>query len=236
MFWVRALHSCDFCQLFLGYVSSERSKICNLRLLQLVGFFSLGFISKNLKWNVKQLWWDFVFVITDNVSYRLPLAWCLWIKSSLYFPLFAGEVFYAPVNNKMTLGEASAECRKRQSSLASPGQLHAAWRQGLDKCDYGWLSDGSVRHPVAVPRMKCGGGLLGVRTMYRYRNQTGFPEPSTKLGAYCFKGKLTPRFLLLLLSRFTVYRGKCCLHMFGQILYSCIYIYIFCFWFMKNRQ
>ncbi|XP_062237044.1 versican core protein-like [Platichthys flesus] len=105
-----------------------------------------------------------------------------------YVDKLHGEVFYAPVTHKMTLGEASAECRRRKSSLATPGQLHAAWRQGLDKCDYGWLSDGSVRHPVAVPRMKCGGGLLGVRTMYRYRNQTGFPEPSTKLGAYCFKG------------------------------------------------
>ncbi|CAB1446962.1 unnamed protein product [Pleuronectes platessa] len=101
-----------------------------------------------------------------------------------YVDKLHGEVFYAPVTHKMTLGEASAECRRRKSSLATPGQLHAAWRQGLDKCDYGWLSDGSVRHPVAVPRMKCGGGLLGVRTMYRYRNQTGFPEPSTKLGAY----------------------------------------------------
>uniref|UniRef100_A0A3P9CAZ3 Versican a n=1 Tax=Maylandia zebra TaxID=106582 RepID=A0A3P9CAZ3_9CICH len=100
-----------------------------------------------------------------------------------------GQVFYAPVTHKMTFEEASEECKKRKAVLASPGQLHAAWRQGLDRCDYGWLSDGSVRHPVAVPRTKCGGGQLGVRTMYRYRNQTGFPEPTRKFGAYCFKGK-----------------------------------------------
>lgn len=110
----------------------------------------------------------------------------------LFFAIcISGEVFYAPVTHKMTFEEARNECKKRNAVLATPGQLHAAWRQGLDKCDYGWLSDGSARHPVSVPRLKCGGGLLGVRTMYRYRNQTGFPEPTMKLGAYCFKGKLT---------------------------------------------
>ncbi|XP_053181530.1 versican core protein-like [Scomber japonicus] len=105
-----------------------------------------------------------------------------------YVDKLDGEVYYAPVTRKMTFEEANEECKKRNAVLANPGQLHAAWRQGLDRCDYGWLSDGSARHPVAVPRMQCGGGLLGVRTMYRYRNQTGFPQPTTKLGAYCFKG------------------------------------------------
>ncbi|KAM3867561.1 versican a [Diretmus argenteus] len=105
-----------------------------------------------------------------------------------YVDKLDGEVFYAPVTRKMTFEEANEECKKRNAVLASPGHLHSAWRQGLDRCDYGWLADGSARHPVAVPRMQCGGGLLGVRTMYRYRNQTGFPDSSTKLGAYCFKG------------------------------------------------
>ncbi|XP_073321595.1 versican a [Pagrus major] len=104
-----------------------------------------------------------------------------------YVDRLDGEVFYAPVTNKMTFEEASQECKQRKAILATPGQLHAAWRQGLDRCDYGWLSDGSARHPVSVPRTQCGGGLIGVRTMYRYRNQTGFPEPTKKLGAYCFK-------------------------------------------------
>ncbi|XP_016337261.1 versican core protein-like [Sinocyclocheilus anshuiensis] len=105
-----------------------------------------------------------------------------------YVDKIEGNVFFAPTPRKMTFDEAKAECESMDAELASPGQIHAAWRQGLDRCDYGWLSDGSARHPVSVPRSQCGGGLLGVRTMYRYRNQTGFPDPNMKLGAYCFKG------------------------------------------------
>ncbi|XP_036382454.1 versican core protein-like [Megalops cyprinoides] len=105
-----------------------------------------------------------------------------------YVDKLEGNVFYAPVTRKMTLEEAREECERRDAALASPGQLHAAWRQGLDQCNYGWLSDGSARYPVSIPKKQCGGGLLGVRTMYRYLNQTGFPEPTLKLGAYCFRG------------------------------------------------
>uniref|UniRef100_A0A3B3VKI0 Versican core protein n=1 Tax=Poecilia latipinna TaxID=48699 RepID=A0A3B3VKI0_9TELE len=97
------------------------------------------------------------------------------------------EVFYAPAAGKLTFLEATEECKKYKAVLASTGQLHAAWRMGLDRCDYGWLSDGSVRHPVVHPRIPCGGGLMGVRTLYRYRNQTCFPEPFMKFGAYCFR-------------------------------------------------
>lgn len=148
--------------------------------------------------------WQSPVNLTFLGDYLLRVIWfychndlllcCLWanafVKTLLHVVIcVSGEVFYAPVNHKMTFEEANKECKRKNAVLASPGQLHAAWRLGLDRCDYGWLSDGSARHPVAIPRMKCGGGLLGVRTMYRYRNQTGFPEPTAKLGAYCFKGK-----------------------------------------------
>ncbi|XP_043966920.1 versican core protein-like [Gambusia affinis] len=105
-----------------------------------------------------------------------------------YVDKLDGEVFYAPAAGKLTFLEATEECKKHKAVLASTGQLHAAWRMGLDRCDYGWLSDGSVRHPVVHPRIPCGGGLMGVRTLYRYRNQTCFPEPFKKFGAYCFRG------------------------------------------------
>ncbi|XP_023274808.1 versican core protein-like isoform X2 [Seriola lalandi dorsalis] len=102
-----------------------------------------------------------------------------------------GEVFYPPsISDKLTWQQAWEECEKQEAVLASPGQLFAAWRAGLNRCDYGWLSDGSARYPVTVPKPQCGGGLLGVRTLYKYENQTGFPDPTDRHGAFCFKAKL----------------------------------------------
>nr|XP_061800139.1 versican core protein-like [Nerophis lumbriciformis] len=106
-----------------------------------------------------------------------------------YVDKLDGEVFYSSSagSDKLTLQEAAAECGRRGAALASTGQLYAAWAAGLDRCDYGWLSDGSVRHPVNVPLPQCGGGQLGVRTLYKYSDQTGFPDPWDKHGAYCYE-------------------------------------------------
>ncbi|XP_037608135.1 LOW QUALITY PROTEIN: versican core protein-like [Sebastes umbrosus] len=99
-----------------------------------------------------------------------------------------GDVFHPPsVRDKLTLQQSRDECEKHDAVLASPGQLFAAWRAGLNRCDYGWLADGSVRYPVTVPRQQCGGGLLGVRTLYKYDNQTGYPDPTERHALYCFK-------------------------------------------------
>uniref|UniRef100_A0A8C0KH89 Neurocan core protein n=1 Tax=Canis lupus dingo TaxID=286419 RepID=A0A8C0KH89_CANLU len=103
-----------------------------------------------------------------------------------------GEVFYVGPARRLTLAGARAQCRRQGAALASVGQLHLAWHEGLDQCDPGWLADGSVRYPIQTPRRRCGGPAPGVRTVYRFANRTGFPAPGARFDAYCFRAPLDP--------------------------------------------
>ncbi|XP_055732437.1 brevican core protein-like [Salvelinus fontinalis] len=99
-----------------------------------------------------------------------------------------GEVFHGSAPQQLSLDEARAYCEKEEAELATTGQLYVAWSKGLDSCNPGWLSDGSVRYPIIIPRERCGGPQAGVKTLYRYSNQTGFPESSSRHDVYCFRG------------------------------------------------
>ncbi|XP_067468852.1 brevican core protein-like [Thunnus thynnus] len=98
-----------------------------------------------------------------------------------------GEVFHDPIPQKLSFDEAQSYCRAAGAQLATTAQLYMAWSEGLDRCSPGWLSDGSVRFPIITPRDRCGGPQAGVKTVYRFRNQTGFPEPSSLHDVYCFR-------------------------------------------------
>lgn len=93
-----------------------------------------------------------------------------------------GRVYYLEHPEKLTLSEAKAACREDGAQIAKVGQLFAAWKfRGLDRCDAGWLADGSARYPVAHPRPTCGPLEPGVRSF-------GFPDPqSRKYGVYCYR-------------------------------------------------
>ncbi|NXK25873.1 PGCA protein, partial [Arenaria interpres] len=108
-----------------------------------------------------------------------------------YIDRLKGEVFFATQPEQFTFPEAQRYCESQNSTLASVGQLHAAWKQGLDRCYAGWLADGSLRYPIVSPRPACGGDAPGVRTVYQHYNQTGFPDPLSRHHAFCFRA-LTP--------------------------------------------
>uniref|UniRef100_A0A7M4FKZ9 Aggrecan n=1 Tax=Crocodylus porosus TaxID=8502 RepID=A0A7M4FKZ9_CROPO len=104
-----------------------------------------------------------------------------------YIDRLKGEVFFATQPDQFTFQEAQEYCESQNSTLASTGQLQAAWKLGLDRCHAGWLADGSLRYPIVTPRATCGGDKPGVRTIYLNPNQTGFPDPLSKHHAFCFR-------------------------------------------------
>uniref|UniRef100_A0AAY4DQD7 Brevican core protein n=1 Tax=Denticeps clupeoides TaxID=299321 RepID=A0AAY4DQD7_9TELE len=109
-----------------------------------------------------------------------------------YVENIKGEVIHGPIPQRLTLAEAKAFCESKDAELATTGQLYAAWNDGLNHCSPGWLADGSVRYPIVIPRERCGGSEPGVKTVYRYNNQTGFPEPHTHHDVYCFRATTEP--------------------------------------------
>ncbi|KAM5256468.1 brevican core protein [Ctenodactylus gundi] len=103
-----------------------------------------------------------------------------------------GELFLGAPPEKLTLEEAQAYCQERGAEIATTGQLYAAWDGGLDRCSPGWLADGSVRYPIVTPSQRCGGGLPGVKTLFLFPNQTGFPNKHSRFNVYCFRDSATP--------------------------------------------
>ncbi|XP_045731998.1 brevican core protein [Mirounga angustirostris] len=103
-----------------------------------------------------------------------------------------GELFLGAPPDKLTLEEAWAYCRERGAEIATTGQLYAAWDGGLDRCSPGWLADGSVRYPIVRPSQRCGGGLPGVKTLFLFPNQTGFPNKHSRFNVYCFRDSPQP--------------------------------------------
>ncbi|XP_065812937.1 aggrecan core protein-like [Labrus bergylta] len=99
----------------------------------------------------------------------------------------SGRVFYSMSVEKFTFYEAGDQCAKLDARLATTGELYLAWQAGMDVCNAGWLGDRSVRYPINIARPQCGGGLLGVRTVYLFPNQTGYPYPDSRYDAICFQ-------------------------------------------------
>uniref|UniRef100_A0A1A8JLS1 Aggrecan core protein n=1 Tax=Nothobranchius kuhntae TaxID=321403 RepID=A0A1A8JLS1_NOTKU len=100
-----------------------------------------------------------------------------------------GEVFFTSDYDSFSYEEAVQHCQKLNTTLATPGQLYAAWKQGLDKCRPGWLMDHSVRYPITTPKSYCGGGQVGVHIIHAFPNQTGFPDEYSRYDAYCFRAE-----------------------------------------------
>uniref|UniRef100_A0A8C6YIK6 Hyaluronan and proteoglycan link protein 2 n=1 Tax=Naja naja TaxID=35670 RepID=A0A8C6YIK6_NAJNA len=94
-----------------------------------------------------------------------------------------GHVYF--IRGHFNFKEGTQACRNDGATVAKVGQLYAAWRFSLlDRCNGGWLEDGSVRFPITAPRPHCGGlPDSGVHSF-------GFPSKlRKKYGVYCFSVK-----------------------------------------------
>lgn len=97
------------------------------------------------------------------------------------FASVSGRVYFLKYPTKLNFSEAAQACAGHGSQMAKVGQIYAAWKlTGLDRCDAGWLADGSVRYPIGKPRTNCGPPEPGVRSF-------GFPPKQLKFGVYCYQ-------------------------------------------------
>lgn len=89
-------------------------------------------------------------------------------------------MYFLQSSHGFNFSEALQACERDGGQVAKVGQLYAAWWfAGLDRCDAGWLADGSLRYPITRPRINCGPLEPGVRSF-------GFPSQCQKHGVYCY--------------------------------------------------
>uniref|UniRef100_A0A672UUK1 Neurocan core protein n=1 Tax=Strigops habroptila TaxID=2489341 RepID=A0A672UUK1_STRHB len=100
-----------------------------------------------------------------------------------------GVVFhYRPAGERyaLTFPAARRACLDNSAVIASPQHLQAAFEDGYDNCDAGWLADQSVRYPITLSRPGCYGdrnSLPGVRSY-------GHREPGEEYDVYCYAREL----------------------------------------------
>ncbi|KAG7243959.1 hypothetical protein INR49_006117 [Caranx melampygus] len=99
-----------------------------------------------------------------------------------YASAFTGNFYWLVQPNSLTFDEAVQACLDDGAEIAKVGHIYAAWKlEGYDRCDAGWLADGSVRYPISRPRKNCSPTEAAVRFV-------GFPDKMQKsYGVYCFK-------------------------------------------------
>lgn len=99
-----------------------------------------------------------------------------------YATPLTGRLYWLVQPERLSYDEAVQACINDGAELAKVGQMYAAWKmENYDRCDAGWLADGSVRYPISRPRKNCSPTEAAVRLI-------GFPDKAQKLyGVYCYK-------------------------------------------------
>ncbi|XP_062235611.1 hyaluronan and proteoglycan link protein 1a [Platichthys flesus] len=101
-----------------------------------------------------------------------------------YTSALKGRFYWLVQPDRLTFDEAVQACLDDGAEIAKVGHIYAAWKvENYDRCDAGWLADGSVRYPISRPRKNCSPEEAAVRLL-------GFPDKSQKShGVYCYKAE-----------------------------------------------
>ncbi|XP_023269195.1 hyaluronan and proteoglycan link protein 1-like [Seriola lalandi dorsalis] len=101
-----------------------------------------------------------------------------------YTSAIKGRFYWLSQPDRLSFDEAVQACLDDGAEIAKVGHIYAAWKiEGYDRCDAGWLADGSVRYPISRPRKNCSPTEAAVRFV-------GFPDKMLKVyGVYCFKAE-----------------------------------------------
>ncbi|XP_074834251.1 neurocan core protein [Carettochelys insculpta] len=91
----------------------------------------------------------------------------------------------------LTFPEAQRACQESSAVIASLQHLQAAFEDGYDNCDAGWLADQTVRYPITLSRPGCYGdrnSLPGIRSY-------GQREANESYDVYCYARELQGKVL-----------------------------------------
>uniref|UniRef100_UPI0037E80E81 hyaluronan and proteoglycan link protein 1-like n=1 Tax=Semicossyphus pulcher TaxID=241346 RepID=UPI0037E80E81 len=101
-----------------------------------------------------------------------------------YASALKGRFYWLVQPDRLTFDEAAQACEDDGAEIAKVGHMYSAWKvESYDRCDAGWLADGSARYPIFRPRKNCSPTEAAVRFL-------GFPDKDVKsYGVYCFKAE-----------------------------------------------